>query len=425
MQKTDRLGPGRIALFSLPLLLFQAIGVAWRAYLPAFMVGTIGLSLGAAGAVIMIVRILDAAVEPLVGWISDNEKGVLGRRKPWMILGAPFVAAGALGLCLAPPGAGFGVALAGSLALNLGYTLITNPYGAWGLELGRDSQERAAVAGARIWFASAGMILVLFSMAVLERRFGFGQTALVAALGLAIALITPVSVGLVMALFAELPTARTTPPDVPALLRDMLGKRGLMVTLALYGLAGVSDAASMASFLFYVENVLGLSGWGAGLMLAPTGVLLAALPAWAWLNRRIGRPRTMMIAYALDILIAPLVFLAPAQNLLLILPILILKSMPSGVDYMLLLSLFAEETAKDSEAGQRRAGVYQGITHVTLKLAMGAGAAGALWVIGLTDFDARGPLSTSAELAIRLAYAAPPAVVGVIGLLIWRRGLIR
>ncbi len=422
MEKTQQLGTGRIAAFSLPLLFFQAIGVAWRVYLPAFMVGAIGLSLGAAGAVIMIVRILDAVVDPLVGWIGDRS----GRRKPWMIAGVPLVAIGALSLCLAPPGSGFLVMLTASLALNLGYTLIANPYGAWGLELGRDTGERTALAGARIWFASAGMILVLLSMGVLERRFGFDRTALVAVLGVMIAVITPVTVGLVLALFAERPAPRKSSGiGVGALLGELMRKPQLVAALGLYAAAGASDAAGMASFLFFVENVLGLAGWGAILMLAPTGVLLGALPAWTWLTRRIGRKRTMMTACVMDILIAPLVLVVPAQSLLFLLPLLVLRSLPSGVDYMLLMSLFADEAAQDFDAGQRRAGVYQGLTHVTLKLAMGVGAAGALWLIGLTDFTAGAPPSMSAEWAIRLAHAAPPALSAAIGLIIWGRGLVR
>lgn len=422
MEKTQQLGTGRIAAFSLPILFFQAIGVAWRVYLPAFMVGAVGLSLGAAGAVIMVVRILDAVVDPLIGWIGDRS----GRRKPWMIAGVPLVIVGALSLCLAPPGAGFLVMLAASLALNLGYTLIINPYGAWGLELGRDSGERTALAGARIWFASAGMILVLLSMGVLERRFGFDRTALVAVLGVMIAVVTPLTVGLVLLLFTERPSPRKPLAiGVGALLGELARKPQLVAALGLYAAAGASDAAGMASFLFFVENVLGLAGWGAILMLAPTGVLLAALPAWTWLAHRIGRKRTMMTACAMDLIVAPMVLLVPAQNLVLLLPILVLRSLPSGVDYMLLTSLFADEAARDLEAGQPRAGVYQGLTHVTLKLAMGVGAAGALWAIGLSDFIAGAPPSTAAEWAIRLTHAAPPALSALVGLAVWGRGLVR
>lgn len=422
MEKTQQFGAGRIAAFSLPLLFFQAIGVAWRVYLPPFMVGTVGLSLGAAGAVILIVRMLDAVVDPLIGWIGDRS----GRRKPWMIAGVPLVAVGALSLCLARPGAGFVVMLGASLALNLGYTLIVNPYGAWGLELGRDSSERTALAGARIWFASAGMILVLTAMGVLERRFGFDRAALVAVLGVTIAAVTPVTVGVVLALFAERPGPRKLRTSGGrALWHALMCKPQLAAALGLYALAGASDAAGMASFLFFVENVLGLAGWGALLMLVPTGVLLAALPAWTWLARRIGRQRTMMSACALDILIAPLVLLVPAQNVALLLPLLVMRSLPSGVDYMLLTSLFADAAARDFDAGQPRAGVYQGVTHVTLKLAMGVGAAAALWVIGLTDFSAGAPPSHAAEGAIRLVHAAPPALSAAVGLWVWGRGLVR
>jgi Na+/melibiose symporter-like transporter len=422
MHQTDRLEFGRLAAFSLPVVLFQTIELGWRTYLPAFLTQSVGLSFAAVGLLMIGARSFDSVADPVIGWLSDQLRSRHGRRRPWMIAGVPFISAGALALFLAPGGAAFTFVLVASLALHLGYSLIVTPHGGWAFELSRDPHERTRIMGAKVWFAGAGMLLILAILAILERRFGFDRAGLTAVIGIIIALLAPISVLVVVALFRE---RRDLPPpdrrDPLKLVREMMRERRLRTVLALYMLGGGADACAMGSFLFFAENLLGLHGWGASLLLIQPVLVIMILPAWSELSRRIGREHTLMIAYGWQMLVAPLALLLPHGGLLPLAAYLVLRNLSWGVDYMLLRAMVADIADRDATRDARNSGSYYALTSTTLKLAMGMGAAAAVWAIGLSGFDAAKPISDTAQWTIRAIYALSATCASGIGLALLAR----
>jgi len=412
MQTDERLGLCRIMAFSLPILLMQAIGVSWRSYLPAFLVGTIGLSFAAGGAVLLALRLFDTVADPAIGWLSDRSR----RRKPWMATGALLAAVGAPTLYFAPPGTSLLAIVAAGLMLHLGYSLVITPHGGWSMELGRTSHDRTRMMAVRGWYGGAGGILVLLVMALLERRFDIGLSGLMAALAIMIALLTPLSVGFVLARFAEDETRMDGCAANPlALLRDLLRDRRAVTIFALYALTGVAEAAGNTMFLFLAEHVLKLGGWTASLLMIPLAMLLVTIPLWTEISRRIGRERALAIVYLWQCLVPPLILLIPEQHMAMLVAYLLLCNLTAGADYMLLRSLLADLAVDAAQAGERRAGSYFGLANITLKLAMGAGAAGALWAAGMAGFSLGKPVSAPSDLAIRLAYAGPAWLAALAG----------
>src|SRR2546423_4048716 len=65
---------------------YPHMGLAQLA-MPLFNVG-LGLAPAVVGAVLMIGRLWDAAINPLMGAISDNTRSRWGRRRPFLFLGA-------------------------------------------------------------------------------------------------------------------------------------------------------------------------------------------------------------------------------------------------------------------------------------------------------------------------------------------------
>ncbi len=162
---TVRISRVRLAIFTMPVLLFQAIEMAWRAYLPRFLTLDVGMTLGVVGALMLGARLLDAVADPLLGWVSDTVRTPLGLRRPWMLAGALLVPLGALLLFLAPPGTGLVRIVGASLLLHLGYSLIITPHGGWGLELSDDSHQRTRIMGAKVWFGLLGSLGLIALMA--------------------------------------------------------------------------------------------------------------------------------------------------------------------------------------------------------------------------------------------------------------------
>ena len=64
----------------------------------------LGLSPQLVGTALMIIRVVDALSDPLFGWLSDNARTKLGRRRPFILVGAIFAGIGLPLLFFVPSG---------------------------------------------------------------------------------------------------------------------------------------------------------------------------------------------------------------------------------------------------------------------------------------------------------------------------------
>ncbi|MGC6329614.1 MFS transporter [Rhizorhabdus sp. FW153] len=389
--RTRPYGPGQrvsrtaLAAFTLPVVTFQAIEMTWRSYLPRFLEQDVGIALGSIAALMLCVRLFDAAADPLIGWMSDSCRTRFGRRKPWMISGALLVSLAVLPLYLAPSGAGMAWIVGASLLFHLGYSLIITPHGGWGLELSVDSHQRTRIMGAKVWFAIAGSLALLAFLSILERRFATPLRVEMALFGWAIALLAPLTVIVPILLFAEPEPERIPTVGRAGLLeqfRDIIGNRTLALVLLLYTLTGIADAAAMTCFLFLAEDVFGLDRWGASLLLIQPVAALLALPFWSRLSARLGRPATLVLSYSWQAAACCALLLVPAGAPFLLGAVLTAKGLGWGVDYMLLRAMVAD-IASDCRFPSAGAASHYAVSSITLKIAMGLGSGGALWAISL------------------------------------------
>ena len=430
-RESRRLGLTGLAVFSLPVLLFQAVELTWRAYLPLFLTQSVGVTLAVVSALMLGVRLLDAAADVAIGWISDNVPTRIGRRAPWMAVGALLVPVGALLLFLAPPGADLVRVIGAGVLLHIGYSFIVTPHGGWGLELSDDEAERTRIMGAKVWFGLFGAIVMLAMIGMLERRFGFGIRSLATVFGIAIAMAAPLSILAVLATFRERPTMRREPAAklgraLPSLLAGMMRNRALRRILLLYLLCGIADASTASTFLFFAGPVLGLAGQAATLLLIQPVMALFTLPLWAKLADRLGRRNVLTIGFAWQALTMPLVLVVPAGSTVLLGLFLALRGLTCGIDYMLLRAMVADVVEEGATDGARMSGTYYALSSVTLKLALGLGAGLGLGLIGLSNFQAGSPAAAGESVLIRMAYALPSIVAGLGALFVLnRQGSVR
>jgi GPH family glycoside/pentoside/hexuronide:cation symporter len=119
-----------------------------------------GLSGSLAGTALGITLIVDSAIDPIVGSLSDNSRSRHGRRHPFMIASIlPTVVAFGL-LFSVPHGlkglALFGYALATLLSLRIAISFFYVPYMALGAELTDDYAERSSIVAGRVFFTVIG-----------------------------------------------------------------------------------------------------------------------------------------------------------------------------------------------------------------------------------------------------------------------------
>src|SRR5574343_120200 len=138
-------------LLGLPLA-FAALPI--YVHVPRFYAETAGMALPLLGAILLGARLLDAGIDPWLGWLADRV------RRPTMVAVAllPF-ALGFVAL-LNPPETYVAAWLLASLALTyLGFSAASVAYQAWGADVGEDSAMRTRLTASREGFGLLGVVL--------------------------------------------------------------------------------------------------------------------------------------------------------------------------------------------------------------------------------------------------------------------------
>ena len=150
-------------LFGMPLAM-AALPI--YVHLPKFYGDHMGVPLAALGGVLLLLRLADGVIDPVLGAWSDRAAS----RKRLIALAVPVLAAGMVAL-FAPQVSGtvpllawLGVALA---AVYLAFSLATISHNAWGAELSRDPVERTRITAMREGLALSGVVIASVAPALI------------------------------------------------------------------------------------------------------------------------------------------------------------------------------------------------------------------------------------------------------------------
>lgn len=164
VEPKDQLKAGELSAYGAGIIGYQYphMSLAQLA-MPLFNVG-LGLAPAVVGGILMVGRLWDAAINPLMGVISDNTRTRWGRRRPYLFVGAILTGVIYPLVWLAPRGwsetALVTYLLATTLLLYTAFAVYSVPYMALGLELSPDYNDRTRVQVWRTYFN----LVPLFSM---------------------------------------------------------------------------------------------------------------------------------------------------------------------------------------------------------------------------------------------------------------------
>ncbi len=185
-----------------------------------------------AGTAVAAGLVVDAAVDPLIGSLSDSWRSRLGRRLPFLLVGAPLTAI-FLVLIFSLPHALTGAALVAwitslSIGLRVAISLFLLPYNAVGAELTEDYGERSSIAAWR-WAAAmvGGLATVLLGFGLFfGGPEGLMKRSAYPGFGLAIAIVAGVGATIAMRALAltrdrQHPAPKHAVPALPELLKGL------------------------------------------------------------------------------------------------------------------------------------------------------------------------------------------------------------
>ncbi|MEE4298535.1 MAG: MFS transporter [Pseudomonadales bacterium] len=437
------------------------IGYPLSIWIPAHYAGELGLPLATVGTILMLARLTDVVTDPLIGECSDRTRTPIGRRRPYLLAGAPLMMLGAWCLFVPSDGAGMLYFLLWLTLFFLGSTLISLPHAAWGAELSPDYHQRARVTAGREVYVLAGLMIAAAVPMIVEimadRGTGMAgvaahawqtllswlpgsdvarpeETASIprAALtgpvlhGLALTVVTllPICALLVALGIAEpkgLATRRVPLSEgLGHLRRNGPMKRMLLIMLLVY----FGEAFRNAVSLFFIRDIVGLGSIGSAYFLYFVAGILA-IPFWLGLGRRFGKHRAFMGTLIVVGCVSAANFFLEYGDYEAFFALFIVKGFCFGGLQFLPAAMLADVVDVDSmRSGSNRAGAYFALSGMTTKLAIAFGTGASLNVVGLLGFDASGGVAGSTELgvlALRIVYTMGPVVFfGSALWLIWR-----
>lgn len=379
----------------------------------------LGISLYTMSAIIFAARLSDAFTDPLIGVLSDKTKSRWGRRKPWIVAGAPLLMLSLYMLFVPPenPSAwyfGFWIVL-----LYLAFTIVDLPYHAWGAELSTLYAERTKITARREQFHFLGTItfnllplaaatLIYFSRAdlssvaevvgnfagefvdIMKERAGHVDVILN---WLANAVLVLIPITFLMALlFVPEPSQQVIPRRKPTFLASLrvVRRNGPFLRLMVCYTVSVLGAGMTAVLsYFFVKHVIGAGELYPIYLLVYYLSSVLGLPIWTWLAQRIGKHRAYRVAIFWFAFWASWIPFIPSGMFGLFLVIMCFKGSAVGALLAIPAAMAADAVDIDSaRTGEQRAGLYFSVWGLLKKGANALGGAIGLAAVAFFGFQA-------------------------------------
>ena len=395
----------RYGLLGLPLAF---VSLPLYVNLPRHYAEQYAMPLGRLGLLLLLTRLLDAALDPRIGrWVDD-----LYERNPLRCWQAAVLAAALMALGFAalwnPPADLRGtdalllVWLGAALVLTyLSYSLAAMVHQSWGARWGGTPEQRARLVAWREGAALAGVLLA----SVLPARVGLQVTSVVLVVALCLGLWT---------LGQTLPKQPSRPSRREAAGPSLVGPDSpwrtpaFVALMVVFLLSGTGSALPATLLPFFVRDTLQAPDWEPLFLGSYFLAAAIALPLWVKLVRRFGLAASWLLGMGLSVLAFCTTPLLGAGDTLAFEFICLLSGLTLGADLAVpgaMLTGVIHHAGMGRKGEGRFFGWWTAATKLNLALASGL----ALPLLALLEF-APGQSTPENRFALALAYGLLPCI---------------
>jgi len=382
-----------------------------------------GLSLAAIGTILMLARISDVITDPLVGQASDRTRTRFGRRKPWIVLGAPLTMLSVWMLFVPSAPVGNAYFACWLVALWLGWTSIAIPYYAWGAELSQSYHERTRIASVRTGVGVIGTLTAIVLPLATGRWLGYGD-----AIGESLRIIA--SAALVLFVVAMLLLWRV-PEGAPIETRRISLLEGLRVMsrngpfkrlMLGFTLAAAGPAIGGPLYILFVVHVLEASVSSNVVLLVFYASNLAGVALWHAVARRVGKRNAWLMGMTIAIVAQPGYWFLGPGDLYWMMVVFVILGIGIGSFSALPAAMKADVVDLDRlRSGEDRTALFFSVWSLANKLVLAFSAGFALNAVALFGFRAKGENGPDQILALRVVFILVPIVFYLAALtVVWR-----
>ena len=361
-------------------------------HVPRLYTEATGMSLSLLGVLLLVSRLADAGIDPLLGAWSDRT----AKRQRLIVPALPLLAIGLVAL-LHPPTVGAPWWLMLSLLVTyFSFSLASVAYQAWGAELGRDSGERTQLAASREGFGLLGVVLAAALPGLLSSDSAQGLSRLSW-------LFVPMLFLLAILTLQGTPAAPQRLPAAGKMFGELwrvLADRRFRRLLAVFVVNGIAAALPATLVLFFVADVLYAEAWGGAFLALYFASGIVFLPVWVRLSRRFGRVRAWVVSMGVAVAAFSWAWTLGAGDVTAFFVICLLSGAALGADLTLPAALLAD-IAEGGDVGaghSAQAGGYFGWWNLVAKLNLALAAGLALPLLDLAGYRP-GEIGTTSGLS--------------------------
>lgn len=416
---SQRLSLPTLMAFASTALPIAAIGLVMGVYLPRFFAGQIGLSLAAVGGAFTIVRLIDMALDPLLGMAMDRTRSRLGRYRPWLILGAPITVAATYMLFMAERGITEGYLIGWLLVLYIGISILTLAQAAWGASLATDYHDRSRVYGVIQAVGVSGAILILLLPLALAGKAGGGGGG-VHAMGWFCIILIPVTTLLCTVITPERVAPNASKEKVTLADYWALVKRPEMARLIfadLFMALGPGTTAALYLFFFHDARHYTTQQTGVLLVFFIAAGLLGAM-FWGWVAQKIGKHRALIVSALAYAVTQSALMIIPPGAMALAIPGMMAVGFVSSAFIMIVRAMVADVADEVRlETGKERVGLLYALVTTTQKIGTAITVGVSFMVLDLVGYNAaEGAVNTPEAIrGLELCYVFAPIVLVFFG----------
>ena len=422
--KANRLPLGIKLTFGIGDIASNFFIVTTGMYLLFFLTNVVGVDPGLAGVMLLIPKLWDVILDPIMGAISDVTRSRFGRRRPYLLYGAiPFGLT--FFVIFIAPGyqSEFANALHVSILFFLGCTafaVINVPYASMVPEMSDDYNERISIVSFRMFFASVGALMA-GGLAIPLVEAGGGGAAGFRLMGAVFGLMMVIT--LLVCFFGtakapSLPPKKEMPP-IKEQIRIAARNFPFVMLMTSYFFQALAIGVMMAGFIYYVKYAMDLPETAMNVafpIFLVTGILF--IPVWLAVGKRLGKIKSYRIGLVFfTVMMASLFFTSPSLLWLFYVQIFL-----AGIGFssfqLFPFSMLPDTVEYDQmQSGLRREGVFSGMWSAGQKIAYSVGPPIVGFALALSGFVKDGPQPESLNIGVRVIFCFFPAAMVLLSFL--------
>ncbi len=393
-------------------------------YMSIFYSDTVLVPLGYIAMAVAFARAFDAITDPLMGWITDRTRTRWGRRRPWMMLGAPLCALAFIAL-FSPPAALQPMEAARWFTVTfvlffVATTMYGIPHYGLGPEITLDYKERLSLFGWMEGFSVLGTMVAAAAPGLLvgllgSERSAYSAFAVIMGL-LLVALYTVLCIRI-----RERPDfyRRESNPLIPGV-RRVLRNRPFRVLLGVYLAASITGAIPglmMPYFTKYVLRPDDPERWIGLFLLTYFASAFLFMPLWIRAARRFGKKNIYLLTLASGGTGSAALFFVGEGDMWLTFAILVWAGSSFGVRLFLAPSMQADVIDYDEFlTGKRREAQYGALWAIMTKFTVIPSASVPLAILASLGFQPNVEQSETVRYAISGIFGLLPAATSLVAI---------